>query len=360
AAVGFPEEVGWELYNTATNTVYDCEAADFAVPNPTVRNMSVPAGTYQIRGYDAFGDGWNGSNVSVRQGTFQLVNGATLGGGGGTNVCNGLVGTGAIIATFNVIAPSCFIACPANIVVNNSLGQCGANVTVPQPVLTGMCTSFATTNLMTQDFNAGVQPAGWTVSFTGGGGNTGVSSCSTPGLFHFNCTGAAFEPNGPPAGSTGTYAVINDDDAGSGFLGNGIITSPVIGQAPVAGDTYRLRFGWSFRASGSWSAEVWNGAAWISVASGNATAQGTVDANVTAHMNPNFQVRFVHNDLGFWAWAFGFDNVIVDRLTPIPAAATNSFNNTANASGFYPVGTTNVVWTVLDPNGIPAMCSHTV
>src|SRR5690606_21518912 len=24
------------------------------------------------------------------------------------------------------------------------------------------------------------------------------------------------------------------------------------------------------------------------------------------------------------------------------------------------VGTTNVVWTVLDPNGIPAMCSHTV
>ena len=39
------------------------------------------------------------------------------------------------------------------------------------------------------------------------------------------------------------------------------------------------------------------------------------------------------------------------------ASVTNDFNNTADASGTYPVGTTTVVWTVTDNSGNTATCS---
>ena len=39
------------------------------------------------------------------------------------------------------------------------------------------------------------------------------------------------------------------------------------------------------------------------------------------------------------------------------ASITNDYNGTANASGFYPLGTTTVVWTVADTAGFTATCS---
>ncbi|MBL0314371.1 MAG: choice-of-anchor L domain-containing protein [Flavobacteriales bacterium] len=42
------------------------------------------------------------------------------------------------------------------------------------------------------------------------------------------------------------------------------------------------------------------------------------------------------------------------------ASITNSFNGTNNASGTYPAGTTNVVWTVTDTNGNTATCTTVV
>lgn len=52
---------------------------------------------------------------------------------------------------------------------------------------------------------------------------------------------------------------------------------------------------------------------------------------------------------------------------PDPVAAdncsrtvTNSINNTSHASGFYPVGTTIIVWTVTDPSGNTNSCTQTV
>ncbi|HLO92001.1 MAG TPA: HYR domain-containing protein, partial [Lentimicrobium sp.] len=47
------------------------------------------------------------------------------------------------------------------------------------------------------------------------------------------------------------------------------------------------------------------------------------------------------------------DNCEVNSLS-------NDFNNTPNASGFYPVGTTTVVWTVTDIHGNTATCTMTV
>jgi hypothetical protein len=42
------------------------------------------------------------------------------------------------------------------------------------------------------------------------------------------------------------------------------------------------------------------------------------------------------------------------------ASVVNNFNNTANASGTYPLGTTTVLWTVTDASGNTATCSMTV
>jgi hypothetical protein len=42
------------------------------------------------------------------------------------------------------------------------------------------------------------------------------------------------------------------------------------------------------------------------------------------------------------------------------ASVTNSYNNTANASGFYPVGTTTILWVVTDIHGNTSSCSTTV
>src|SRR6202042_1545902 len=40
------------------------------------------------------------------------------------------------------------------------------------------------------------------------------------------------------------------------------------------------------------------------------------------------------------------------------SAITNDYNNTADASGFYPVGTTTVTWTVTDAHGHTATCTQ--
>ena len=42
------------------------------------------------------------------------------------------------------------------------------------------------------------------------------------------------------------------------------------------------------------------------------------------------------------------------------ASVTNSFNGTADASGTYPIGITNVIWTVTDNSGNTATCSMSI
>lgn len=42
------------------------------------------------------------------------------------------------------------------------------------------------------------------------------------------------------------------------------------------------------------------------------------------------------------------------------ASVTNSFNNTSDASGIYPVGTTTITWTVTDMHGNTSVCTQTI
>ena len=120
----FNNEVGWEIINQATNTTVDCEAVDGANAVGGTITLSVPAGNYEVRGYDSFGDGWDNGSLSVSQGGVTLCNADFF--GFGINTCPGNSG-GQVLCTFAVAAP-CTVICPGNLSVNNTPGHCGAVV----------------------------------------------------------------------------------------------------------------------------------------------------------------------------------------------------------------------------------------
>jgi subtilisin-like proprotein convertase family protein/propanediol utilization protein len=252
-----------------------------------------------------------------------------------------------------LVSQACTLTAPANLTVNSTTGICGANVTMASAVAGTACTSFTDVSLYLEQFNSCSQGS-WTTSFTGGGGNTGVTACGTA-LFSFGCTtnGNFIGVNPAAAGFAGCRAHINDDDAGSAFVGTGIITSPVIGVAPVVGKIYELRFGYEFvdLSGASFSVEVGNGGTWTQVFTTAVSASGAAAINITAQMAANMQVRFVHADGGSWAWGVGFDNVQLIERTAVPAIISNSYTaGGANASGQYPVGTTTVTYSIVGAN----------
>ncbi len=140
----FAGEPGWEVIRVATNTTVFCEQSGGAVPVAGATVLNLAPGTYEVRGYDSFGDSWNGGLLTFSQGAFQIFSTSGPGNFGfspGDNACPGpspVNGqSSAILGTFNVVAPSCAITCPASITVNNTPGLCGANVTIPQPATSG-------------------------------------------------------------------------------------------------------------------------------------------------------------------------------------------------------------------------------
>ena len=107
----YSSEVGWQIVNTATGATVHCRPQAAAVPTGVV--ISVPAGTYEVRAFDSWGDTWNGATLTVLYTTSGqiLVNGITYSGTvRQTMTCPGptaITNTGQIIATFSVVAP-CF------------------------------------------------------------------------------------------------------------------------------------------------------------------------------------------------------------------------------------------------------------
>lgn len=116
-------EVGWQIVNQSNGIVYNCRPFGGAtLPNNVT--FSVPAGPYEIRAWDSFGDTWNGNRVSIRYTSSgaALVTDATLNDRvSGSMTCPGptAIGTtGRIIATFTVVPP-----CVAPTITQNPLSQ---------------------------------------------------------------------------------------------------------------------------------------------------------------------------------------------------------------------------------------------
>jgi subtilisin-like proprotein convertase family protein len=165
----FPNEDGWEIISP-TNTVVFCEPAGGVVP-PANTVLSLNPGTYTVRGYDSFGDGWNGSQLRFAQGAAFIgnPNPMTLASGGFTNTCPGVPQTGTIIGTFTVAVP-CALTCPPSQTVANTTGTCGA--VINYSINTGSCTDPVT---LSPNLPSGsVFPVGTTVVTA----TSGIANCS--------------------------------------------------------------------------------------------------------------------------------------------------------------------------------------
>lgn len=204
------------------------------------------------------------------------------------------------------------IACSADITQTNDPGVCGANVTVPPAVPMDNCPTAPAPSVvgpLTQMIFIGGDLADTPYAFSGLGNSVGGDvnvAVEYTGDFGFSTEHFLLEG---PDGST----VL--DEAG-GLAGDcGVSnTSFIVAEA------------------------TWNG--WI-------TTFGTT-LTFTLQADPDVDLFCALNEFTLTA-TLGTAGVL-----------TNDFNGTADASDFYPVGTTVVTWTYTDPAGNSASCMQSI
>ena len=168
-------EPGFELIEVATGTVYYCEEAGFPATTPAgVTNLNLPYGDYEVRGFDSFGDGWNGGTLSFDYAgitVFTTTGPPNVGFSPSNNTCDGNASpvtdpSAAILGTFTIAPITCQITCPADITVDNDPGSCDAFVNVPLPQ-TSQCAGPATNDFNGTDNASDTYPIGpTTVTWT--------------------------------------------------------------------------------------------------------------------------------------------------------------------------------------------------
>jgi len=239
------------------------------------------------------------------------------------------------------------IICPENIVVNNDPGLCGADITVPQPVV---------------DDNCGIQ--GYVNSFTG--------TVDASGFYPVGTTEVTWTVT-DIHGNTATCimsVVVNDTELPTIICPSDITINNEAGQCgatvevplPATADNCGIgnvvnSYNNTGNASGIYPVGITVITWTVTDIHGNsATCEMTVtvtDAEPPAIICPdNVEVQA------------GIDcNATID--IPEPEVSdncgvlnyVNDFTNTGNASGIYPAGTTTVTWTVTDVNGNISTCS---
>lgn len=355
----FAGEPGWEVINTNTNAVVFCEAAGGTVPASAT--LSLDTGVpYEVRGFDSYGDGWNGGNLSFTQAGFPLfsTNGPPNAGFSPyTNSCNGIPSpvtapSAAILGTFEAILVTCEIDCVGEVNATTQFGlECEAFVDIPVPNLIDCEAGLEI--LFEENFDGCAQPSGWTTSHA-------PSPCAT-GLVSFDCTNVNgfFGTQNPDF--SGCIAAM-DDDSDINFIGQIIITSPAI---DVSGGNATLSLDYSFLgfSANGWI-EGWNGAAWVNLHNFNFVGfldeVGTLSLDLSAFTNADFQFRAVYDDGGFWEYGMAFDNVVVSAPSNFAPVAINDYNGTTNASDFYGAGVTVVTWSLTTAEGFPVTCETVV
>jgi HYR domain/Dockerin type I domain/Proprotein convertase P-domain len=352
----FPTEPGWQVVNTATNAVVFCEPSGGVAPTAGTTVLNLAPGTYQVRQFDSFGDGWNGGTLAFSKactGAPALALGTytgppNAGFNPGANTCPGPttpngVSSNIAPATFTVAADNntCVVTAPASVTVNSLPGVCGALVTLPIATSMG-CGTSSLQALSSNNFTAGTAPAGWTI--TGSAPAGGV-------IFNATTVNAAGAPAN--ANIVGNHLRFDDDAIGAAGVLNAQVTTEVV-NIPVGATSPSLKFNYSFNEFGGIPLETanvevsLNGGAFASIPGFPLTVDLAGDVNYTIPAGTtSIQVRFSYNDGGDFGWSFDIDNVVVDALIANPPPIVNNQNTGgANASGVYPVGTTSVVYTV--------------
>ncbi len=228
--------------------------------------------------------------------------------------------------------PPPVINCPANVSANADNGLCSAAVTVPSPTVIDNCT-YSGSNpemVVNGDFNA--QAANWNNC-----GNAVEAFCTE------TCYG----------GSNGANRLAEIDHQPVTLCQN------ISGFIP--GKIYELKFKASRRvgAPATVGAIVKiDGAALLETVNRTNTTFSLTDETFTFFATQaTHQLTFVPT--AGWGGSVGFivDDISIKKKL---GSITNNFNSTDDASGTYPVGVTNVVWTIVDCAGETHTCNQMV
>ncbi|MCB9015995.1 MAG: HYR domain-containing protein [Lentimicrobiaceae bacterium] len=242
------------------------------------------------------------------------------------------------------------IVCPENITVNTDAGVCEANVTIPQPEVSDNCGIESITNSFNGTDNAsGIYPAGttevtWTVTDIHGN----EAQCTMI---------VTVVDNEAPVIVCPENVTVNTDA--------GVCEANVTIPQPEVSDNCGIEsitnsFNGTDNASGIYPAGTTEVTWTVTDIHGN-EAQCTMIVTVVDNEAP---VIVCSEDVTL---AAGSDcNAIIE--IPAPSVSdncgienlVNNYNNSGNASGVYPVGTTVVTWTVTDIHGNVSSCSFNV
>ena len=189
--------------------------------------------------------------------------------------------------------------------VEGANGVADGNVAALGGAPTGV---VADSTLLSETFDAGNPPTGWTVVNGGSSGSAG-----------WTWTTANPDNRPIPAGMTAPIEILESDGEGSGISQDDSLLTPPF--AVAAGGAYRLSFDTFYRGYGNSKGYVDvttdGGTTWTNVATYAATDVGTAAAaahqtiDVTAAVagGTTAQVRFRYT--GTWAWYWMIDNVAV-------------------------------------------------
>ena len=207
------------------------------------------------------------------------------------------------------------ITCPADITVDNDPGVCGANVVVGQP------------NIMDNCAGGGMPVSGDTgqVPLNFNGNNDLIDTPST--LTGMTSTTDAMvtiniEHNGDFGTASTECFLLNGPDGSQIFLECGTSQCGTINRTVDIDQA------------------TWNG--WVATFGPDLTFVLAEDLQVDGICSDYYQLSVNYTGVGG---------------IPMGATLINDFNGTADASDFYPVGTTTVTWTYTDQGGNMAQCT---
>ena len=257
--------------------------------------------------------------------------------------------------------PPVLSSCPANVTVDTDAGQCYATgVVLGSLSATDGCSSVTITNNAPAQFPKGATVVTWTASDACGNKSTctqtvtvkdnispaitcpaNVTQTALPG----NCSLAGVVIPNPVA--TDNCAVVTQTWTMSGAT---VGSSPLTGINVVGGQTFNVGIT-------TVSYTVTDGAGNSSSCSFDVWIKDLNKPVVTSGCPTD--VTMV-NDPGMCSAAVTIPKLVVSDPCNEGYTVNNSFNNTDNASGTYPVGITTVNWTVTDASGNTTICTQKV
>ncbi len=176
--------------------------------------------------------------------------------------------------------------------------------------------------VFTEDFEPGpALPTDWVNNDIAAGGEVWVAATGgeAVGIIAPN---TAYYTSG---GMDGYYAVFDSDGYGGAIAENAALESPAFDCSGLTNVTLQYNHFFTSGYGGAGFVEVYDGAAWVQVASyGASTVSGIQSIDVSAELGgvTNAQVRF--RWVGDYAWGWAFDTVEVYQCveTAVPACAT--------------------------------------